>query len=253
MRASLHGRLSGPAVAVVGVWDPLVPAHRDLFEQVSCHAERAGLSSLAVLIDPDPALVMRGRADWPVYDDARARGARLRAAGIDAVLRLRFEHGDLAYGAAEFFDLIGVLATLRELWIGAHQSLGRGPLGSRDTIARLAQERGISLCPLPPVRLLPSGYDVRQALASGQIARAATMVGRHPVRSRPSRGKLRLAWQPGIYRVLPLSSPIAPPRGTPIEVELVADGNGVPGLAWPNPDAPYIAFVEGPGDDEHTK
>ena len=66
MNATVHGQITKPAIAVAGAWDPMVAAHHELFEQLDCQARRNGLSSLVVAIDPDPALVLRGRARWPV-------------------------------------------------------------------------------------------------------------------------------------------------------------------------------------------
>lgn len=248
MRATFYGKVAGPAIAVVGVWDPMLGAHRELFEQIRCQAQRAGLPALAIVIDPDPALMLRGRAHWPVFDDIHTRVQRLFGSGFDAVLRIRFFENDLNAAAAEFFSLVDAHATLAELWLGAHQSLGRGVDGSQETILRLAGERGIQTHRLPPVKVLPPPYDIRQCLAAGRVAEAAEMAGRPPVRSRPRSGALRLAWRPGRYRVLPLASPLAPPTASPFDVELAAMPRGLPRLAWPDPAIKHLAFVGGPAD-----
>ncbi|HVA89953.1 MAG TPA: hypothetical protein VNL71_08915, partial [Chloroflexota bacterium] len=235
MNARMYGRLEGRAIGVVGVWDPLTVTHRALFEQVRCQAARRGLSSLAVVIDPDPARFIWNREPWPVFNDVHTRGELLRALGIDAMLHLRFHKGDLAAGAREFFDQVGEHAELAELWLGAKQSLGRGPNGSQEMIAELAAERSISLHLLPSpaaeqTKISGAGavhpIEVRKRLAEGRIEAAGMAVGCLPMRRRPRGATLRVAWAPGCYQALTLAQPAAPATGGTIEVDLVDRGNG---------------------------
>lgn len=256
MDARVYGRLEQRAIGVVGVWDPLTATHRALFEQVRCVATRRGLGSLAVVIDPDPTRFVWNRTRWPVFNDVHTRVQLLRMLGIDAVIHLRFSKGDLAAGAREFFDLVGEHAALAELWLGANQSLGRGPNGSQEKVAELAAERGVAIQFLPPPaaeRAAASGdrathpIDVRTWLAEGRIAAAGAAVGRLPMRRRPRGSTLRLAWSPGRYQAIPLAHPAALPTGQTIEVDLV-EANGWALLQWPDRRIPYLAFLTGPGD-----
>jgi FAD synthase len=248
MKATVYGKIVGPAIAVVGVWDPLLQAHQELFEQVCCQARRNGLTSLVIVIDPDPALVMRGAGKWPVYDDVQTRIQRLFTVGIDAVLHLRFVQDDLNAGVAEFFTLVAVHATLAELWLGAHQTIGRGPNGSQQAIVEAAERRGIQVQRLPLVRLMPPPYDIRQSLAAGRVAEVVSLVGRPPVRSRPRSDLRRLAWRPGQYQAVPLPGLTAAASASPIEIELVERPRGLPVFQWPDRGIKYLAFVSGPAD-----
>ncbi len=248
MKATVYGKIVGPAIAVVGVWDPLLHAHQELFEQVCCQARRNGLTSLALVIDPDPALVMRGAGKWPVYDDVRTRIQRLFTAGIDAIIHLRFVQDDLNAGVAEFFTLVNKHATLAELWLGAHQTIGRGPNGSQQAIFEAAEQRGILVHRLPLVRLMPPPYDIRQSLAAGRVAEVVSLVGRPPVRSRPRSGLRRLAWCPGQYQALPLRGLTTTTAESPIAIELVERPRGLPAFQWPDRGIKYLAFVSGPAD-----
>lgn len=254
MKATVQGQITKPAIVVVGAWDPMVATHHELFEQIGCQARRNGLSSLVVVIDPDPALVMRGRAKWPVYDDLHTRIHYIRSAGVDAVLHLHFSKHGLEAGAAEFFAVLQEHAVARELWLGAHQSLGRGPAGSGNAIIELAEERGIAVQRLPIVRYTPSPYETRQALLAGKIADVAKEMGRPPIRRRPDSGTLRLAWAPGRYWAVPLSSPTQPPSGTPIalDVRRMETGLRMPRLVWPDPAIRYLAFLAGPADEHEA-
>jgi FAD synthase len=252
MRPALHGRLAAPAVAVVGVWDPFLASHATLLEDLRDHARDRGLSSLAVLLDPPPAAAggfaaAYGTDGWPVYDGVFARVRLIRDLGVDAVLVMRFAPPDFDATAAQFLDATRRRVELAELWLGALQLLGPGPKGGRVAVEAYATENGIGLTmlPRPPV----GTYDVRSFLASGRVRDAVETIGRPPTWSRPRSGWLRLSWRPGRYHAVAIERPGDDPTGSAeIPVALEPRRTGAPGLAWPVPDARYLAFVAGPAD-----
>jgi FAD synthase len=248
MRATMYGAAAGPSIAVAGVWDPLAPSHRELFEQLHCRARRNSLSSLVIVIDPDPARLLQGDAQWPVYNDLQTRVRLLLASGIDGVLHLHFARNDLSFGAREFFSLVTAHVALKEFWLGARQSLGRGPAGSQETIMEITRQYGIPVQHLP--RLQPTGapYDIRKSLAGGRVAEIARLVGHPPMRGRPRSGIVRLAWQPGCYGVQALDSLTMHPTGPRMEAELVPARRGLSTLQWPDRSVKYLAFMKGPAD-----
>jgi FAD synthase len=244
----MYGAAVGPSIAVAGVWDPLGPSHRELFEQLHCRARRNALSSLVIVIDPDPARLLQGDAQWPVCNDLRTRVRLLLASGIDGVLHLHFARNDLSFGAREFFSLVTAQVALQEFWLGARQSLGRGPAGSQQTIMEITRQCGITVRHLPRLRPTGAPYDVRKRLAEGHVAEIARLVGHPPMRTRPRSGVVRLAWQPGCYGVQALDSLTMHPTGPRMEAELVAARRGLPTLQWPDHGVKYLAFMKGPAD-----
>ena len=58
MKLRSIGTTHQPSVAIVGVFDPILPAHLDLFAEVRAYAQVRGLQPLVILIDPDPGSVM---------------------------------------------------------------------------------------------------------------------------------------------------------------------------------------------------
>jgi hypothetical protein len=253
VRGAKHGRVSRPAVAVVGVWDPFLPSHASMLAGLRDHAVTAGLASVAVLIDPAPGAVSGfaaryGAAGWPVYDSVPARVGLMRHLGLDAVLCMRFRQRDFKATAAEFLDAVQARVKLEELWLGAMQLLGPGDQGGPQAVAHYADRHGLRLTMLP--RAPVGTYDVRSLLASGRVRDAAGVVGRPPIWRRPPSGALRLSWGPGPYRAVALDRPEAPLDGAELEVVLTARRNGPPTLAWPRPDIRYLAFTSGPADSE---
>lgn len=245
MNATLYGQIENPSVAVIGVWDPMLPLHRDLFAELSEYARSTGKTSLAILLDPDPRALMYGVAHWPVYDDVKTRQHLLQAAGIDAILQLEFQPADIETGAAEVLALVTQHVPIVELWLGANQRLGSGDRGSAPTVQRVADQHAIQLRRLPEVAHLPQASEVRKLLATGRIADAAAIVGRYPQRRRPAAANLQLAWSPGLYEVDVSRLDLGRDRFT---LELTKDPSDLATTDWPNPLVTSMTFLAGPRD-----
>lgn len=250
MRAQLYSTRKPPVAAIVGTWDPLVPAHYDLFRALNRHAREASLASLAVVLHPAPAELIKERVtSWPRYHDLPARLAMMQAAGLDEVLVVHFRSADVDAPAQAFFAVLDAHVVLHELWLGATQSLGRGPQGSYRAIRLLAARRGCVLERLPPSTNTEPGYAVRQFLREGRLREAIRTVGQPPVWGRPRSGVLRLNWRAGGYTVVPLASPTSiPKRSDAMAVRLERDEKGWARLEWPGRDIEWLAFLAGPGD-----
>jgi len=243
-----YGRVTQPVVAVVGLWDPLLADHRDLFQQLCAHARERALAASVVVIDPDPVKLLHGAAQVPVYDDLATRLELLRACRLDAILRLRFAKKDLVAGAAEFFTALQGPVQLQELWLGARQTLGSGASGSFQTILDCAAQHHTQITRLPDVALKAAGRTIRGLLLSGRVAEARALVGRPPGRRRPRGARLRFAWPAGTYQVAPLSAPTAPLAGPPFTLQLEPDAAGLCRATWPDRRIKYLVFLSGPGD-----
>jgi FAD synthase len=254
MKPTLFGQVDRPAVAVVGVWDPLLPRHTALCTALAASARERSLASVVIVLHPNPPALIIGDRYFPTYDDVHARVWRLRACGVDAVLMLRMTRADTARGAAAFFDSVLTAVPLAELWLGERQTLGRGPEGAPCAIADLAAMHGVRLrvLPPPPAEGAGAAYQALTLLAGGRLAEAIAYVGHPPVWRRPRSGVLPLPWRPGRYRAVPLSHPGEPANGAEITVSLRSRARGRPALLWPDPQTRYLAFVGGVADEPLT-
>lgn len=249
MRALLDRPVAAPAIAVMGVWDPVLPVHRQLFAEVIAHAHARNRAALAILLDPDPRWLLYGPARWPVYDDGETRRRLLRAVGFDAVLGLLFEAADIHGGAAEVFDRVTRQVRLEELWLGANQRLGSGDGGSASTVQRVAAQHHVALRRLPDVATLPQANQVRGLLAQGRVTAAAAIVGHPPARRQPPDGTLRFAWSPGIYRAAGTTSDAAVCH---FVISLEAKPDGLAAFSWPQPTIRQLEFIAGPGEEQEV-
>jgi FAD synthase len=246
LRARLYGRITGPVLSAIGVWDPILPGHVQLYRRLSEFARESSLSPLAIAIDPDPVRYLYGASECPVYNDVDARIAQMLSFGLAGVLRVRFLQRDIEATAADLFALLDEHIQIAELWLGARQTLGRLEGGNFETIMKLAETRRMRVNRLPLESL--GTHSVRQLLRTGHIVQALELVGRPPLRMYPKSGVLRMAWCPGVYRAVPIKDPNARIDGSSLELELTRPANGLPGLVWPDKQIKCLAFVSGPGD-----
>jgi hypothetical protein len=225
--------------------------HEHLMADLRERAAEAGLSAVAILIDPAPGTFSGfgrryGTGGWPVYDSVPTRIALMRHHGADAVVCVRFRKGDFDATAAEFLDVIRLSVDLEELWLGATQLLGAGEQGDRAAVADYADRNDIRLRILPRAPLV--AYDIRWLLGSGRVRDAVDVVGRPPTWRRPRSGLLRLSWRPGLYRAKALDRPDGACNETELELTLETKSKGTPTLEWPQRDIGYLAFTAGPAD-----
>jgi FAD synthetase len=245
LRSTFRGTSTGPVAAVVGTWEPFLPEHRRLLEQLCTGARDRGLSPVAIMLDPPPALFLHGARAWPLYDDTATRLELIQKCPLDGVLLVRFARRDVDAAAEEFFDAVCAHFELRELWLGRHQSFGRGPKGNQEAIARIAERRHFGVRVLDPLPL-PAPPRVRALLSSGRLTEAIRLVGRVPSRRRPRGDCVHLDWAQGRYAAVPATA--GGGTHSAITVEISASSRGGHVLRWPGREIVSLAFVEGPGD-----
>ena len=252
MKTSLIGSATTGSIVVVGNWDPLGPAQRQLLRDLVREARTRSLHSAAVIFDPAPAFYLHVPGSWMEYESVETRVARLRDAGIDYVVRVGFSRSDLRRGVRELLDAIERRLCIRELWIGSQQSLGSGHVGNQSTIEVETAARGIGLRILGRPTEGMSG-NPRRALSEGHVIEASRLAGFQPVWSRPKGDVVALGWPAGRYVVVPVHSPLeSTSDAQQTELTLVDRPAGGRQFTWPNSSFSWLSFVSGPADAEST-
>jgi riboflavin kinase/FMN adenylyltransferase len=149
-------------------------------------AAQAGGASVALVFDPPPVEVLRSGVRVPRLAPLGVSLERITAAGIDHSVVLRFDDELRALSAADFVAALAPAIDLRALVMTPHSAFGRDRGGTLDEMRRLGDERGFSVGQVEPEMAagLPiSSSRVREALAQGDIERAAALLGRPPLLS----------------------------------------------------------------------
>jgi hypothetical protein len=242
------GGATAPAVLLVGVWDPVLPDHLDLFRQLRDHAAARSLRPIVATIDPPPGSYVQASSMWPIYDDLPSRLALQASCGIDDTLIVEMVADDLRLTATDFLGAVTEQLALKELWLGRNQTFGSGPSGAMPAIRQFASARDIS------VRVLPASLTrftcglIRQLLVSGRLREAIEVVKRPPTRSRPSSGLLSLTWAPGTYTVVSIDRSTRSVTSQSRRLTLSRAEGFASLVPWPD-DVESLAFLSGPADD----
>lgn len=173
----------GPAVLTMGVFDGVHLGHQRLLETTRAAAVERGIASVALVFDPQPLEVLRPGAVLPRLAPLTANLERIEATGVDVVLPVRFDHGLGALTAAEFIAALSPAFELRALVMTPASNFGRRRGGTLATMRRLGLRQGFGVI---DVELLlvggtpVSSTRVRSAIAAGDLAAAAALLGSLP-------------------------------------------------------------------------
>lgn len=170
------------AVVALGVFDGVHLGHRSILGVAVEHAHDSGLAAVACTFEPHPADVLQpGRAPAPLG----SLGERLDLiadTGVQATLVLEFTP-QLAAMEPEAFvtDVLLDRLRAREVVVGFNHTFGRGARGNTGMLRALGEQLGFSVEVVDPfvVDGVPvSSTEIRAALRTGEVERAARYLGR---------------------------------------------------------------------------
>lgn len=174
----------GKYVAAIGNFDGVHVGHRQLLERTTAFAATIGADAAAVTFEPHPRRFFRP-ADPPfLITTSRRRDELLRASGARAVFTLVFDAETAALTPDAFVNVV-LKDRLRLAGVatGAEFRFGRGRSGDAAGLARLARAAGLEALIITPAteqgRAEKIGSSaIRSAIAAGDMAAAAAMLGR---------------------------------------------------------------------------
>lgn len=169
-------------VVTIGNYDGVHRGQRAILDQVRRRARALGGPALVVTFEPHPLAVLRPGSAPPRLTTVAQKEALLAAAGIDALLVVRFTEEFAATSAEVFVEqfLAGQLGA-REVHVGSGFCFGQGREGSFAMLAELGARLGFSAHAVPEVTHNGSRISstrIREAVAAGRVEEAAEMLGR---------------------------------------------------------------------------
>jgi riboflavin kinase / FMN adenylyltransferase len=179
-------RASGAYVAV-GNFDGVHRGHAHLLARLRARADAAGVPALALTFDPPPVAVLRPDAAPAPLTWLDRRIELMTRAGATEVGVFRTGPWLLGLTAREFFDQV-ILEQLgaRGMVEGPTFGFGRDRGGDAQLLGSWCAEAGLEFEVASPTEFdgrIVSSTRIRQALAEGEAAEAALLLG-HPHRIR---------------------------------------------------------------------
>jgi riboflavin kinase/FMN adenylyltransferase len=184
----------GPSVAAIGNFDGVHLGHREILQSVVEEARALGVRSVAITFDPHPEQFLRPARAPRLLTPMDVRVRLLAAAGIDAVLVLRFDAALAGLTAKEFVRkiLVGALG-IRGLHEGGNFHFGHGARAGVAQLQKFGAGFGFAVHVHSSVRvrgLEVSSSAIRALVAAGDMRRARWMLGRpFAVHSTPATGR----------------------------------------------------------------
>jgi riboflavin kinase/FMN adenylyltransferase len=184
------------STVTVGSFDGMHLGHQAVLREIGRRARAAGRASVLVTFEPHPLEIVNPQAAPPLLTTDAERREILAQLPLDYALILRFDRRLADLGPEEFVDRVLLeRCGLRELVIGHDHGFGRGRSGDVDTLRRMGALRGFAVDVVDAVDVGDqhvSSSRIRRAIAGGDLATAARMLGRpYQVSGRVGHGEQR--------------------------------------------------------------
>lgn len=176
--------LIGPAAITLGVFDGVHLGHRHLVNATRHAAAAADAASVAIVFTPHPEEVIRPGTVVPRLLPPEVTLERLREAGIDHALPVRFDAELRGLAPEEFLAGLAPDLRPRAVVMTPESAFGRGRSGTLARVTEIGHDLGFQTVAVEPARLdggVVSSSRIRTALQAGDIEAAATLLGSRPL------------------------------------------------------------------------
>ncbi|HEU0276444.1 MAG TPA: bifunctional riboflavin kinase/FAD synthetase [Rhodanobacteraceae bacterium] len=184
----IHRDIAGPCLApqgsvlAIGAFDGLHRGHAALLERVVKRAGELGVASAVVSFEPLPRAYF-APAPLARLSTVREKLCGIEATGVELLLLLRFNRALAHMIASDFVHRVLVARMgAREIWVGKDFRFGHQRAGDVETLDALGGAGGYEVRVLDAVSVTDgervSASRVRGALAAGDFAHAARLLGR---------------------------------------------------------------------------
>ncbi|HSN72660.1 MAG TPA: bifunctional riboflavin kinase/FAD synthetase [Steroidobacteraceae bacterium] len=171
-----------PCVATIGNFDGVHLGHQRMLEALRHRAAALDLPGTVISFEPTPREYFAGTAAPPRLTRFREKFEALANYGVDRFVCLRFDSRMRSIGALAFIDevLVGQLG-VRALVVGHDFRFAHQREGTVELLQAVGPERGFEVEVVEPFEYggeRVSSSRVRAALAAGDLAEAARLLGR---------------------------------------------------------------------------
>jgi len=227
--------LDAPLHLALGVFDGVHAGHREVILRAIDAARRGGGLGGVLTFDPHPIQVIAPeKAPTALLATLEHKARIIGALGAELFIPLHFDRTLAAMEAGEFLDRL-LAAPVRTIAVGEDWRFGRNRSGDVALLREEAERRGFELIAVPPImhegeRI--SSTRVRRAVREGNLAAAASMLGRdYAVSGKVVEGK-KLGRELGFPTAnVDFGCIQLPPDGVWAVRALLPDGAELPGVA----------------------
>ncbi len=169
------------AWVTIGAFDGVHRGHQALLHDFVAEAHAHHAPAVVVTFYPHPAEVLGNRRSPFYLSTPEEKAERIAALGADVLVTHPFDAQIAQRSARDFMEALHAHLGLRRLWVGYDFALGRNREGNIPALQALGQVFGYTVHVVSAYRLdgeVVSSTRIRQALAAGDVALAARLLGR---------------------------------------------------------------------------
>lgn len=169
------------SAVTVGVFDGVHRGHQQLLRSMAAAAASRGLTPVVVTFKNHPLSVLRPELPLQLLTPLAERTALIRSAGITGVVAITFTRELSQWTPEQFIGALIEHLHMGLLVVGPDFVLGHGRAGTTPVLTALGERLGYATLVVPPYLLDGQPVKstlVRQALAAGDMERAAHYLGR---------------------------------------------------------------------------
>ena len=179
---SALGKVRAPICLAAGFFDGVHRGHQEVLRRTVECAKRAGGQAWVLTFDTHPSKVLRPDSAPLMLTSIPHKVDLMRRLGIDGCLLIPFTPAFAAMPPETFLARLGRGApSLTRVFVGADWRFGRGGGGDTAMLAAWGRAHDVAVVEVPPVhwRGRPiSSTRIRDAIARGNLAEAAALLGR---------------------------------------------------------------------------
>lgn len=172
----------GGSTVAIGNFDGIHLGHQSILCAAALRAQEIGAVSAVLTFDPSPQKVLRPESAPLRISTIEQRLRCFSALGMEAAVVLPFTHELAKLSPLQFVDRILVDdLRVRAVFVGENFRFGHKQAGDARLLFQLGAERGFDVHILPPVIYrgeVVSSTIIRREIASGDVTRAARLLGR---------------------------------------------------------------------------
>jgi riboflavin kinase/FMN adenylyltransferase len=176
--------LSGPTFLTIGNFDGLHRGHQSLIAQLQRTAaedNRPGACTALMTFDPHPLALFRPQMPLQLLTSPQERVELAGDLGVDIGIIHPFDRTTAGLSPREFMQMLVTHLGLAALVVGPDFALGRNRSGTLDVLTQLGKELNYRVVVINPVSYKGEevrSLAVRQHLSTGDVIRAAQLLGR---------------------------------------------------------------------------
>ncbi|MGH9692091.1 MAG: bifunctional riboflavin kinase/FAD synthetase [Candidatus Acidiferrales bacterium] len=176
------GESRSPSVVTIGNFDGMHLGHQEIVRRLIAQARQTGCMAAVLTLYPHPARLLRPGDAPSLLATLDQRLAAFDAAGIDAVLVLRFD-AELAKVEPRDFARKYLAETMRarKVLVGGNFRFGHRQQGDVKALEEFGRQWGFELEVVQPLAIdetVVSSTAIREALREGRVEDAARMLGK---------------------------------------------------------------------------